>query len=92
MLIDGSTVVPKSGHFLPIWVKVCLNKLAFCSFLSQFYELAFQTKCCLFQTRNPHLSLFLAFVPNFCLKGRFFTKKCLKLSLVLYLMLNYVNL
>ena len=38
------------------------QKLAFSQFLSQFYELAFLTKCWLFQTRNPPFSLFLAFL------------------------------
>ena len=59
MGIDGPTFVPKSDQFLLIQVKVCLNTLAFSSFLSQFYELAFLTK---FQTKNPPLSLFLAFL------------------------------
>ena len=62
MEIDGPTFVPKSGYFLPILVKVCPQKLAFSSFFGQFYELAFLTKCWLFQTRNPPLSLFLAFL------------------------------
>ena len=61
MGIDGPTFVPKSGYFLPIWVKVCPQKLAFFKFFSQFYKLAFLTKCWLFQTTNPPLSLFLAF-------------------------------
>ena len=29
MGIDGPTFVPKSAHFLLIWVKVCPQKLAF---------------------------------------------------------------
>ena len=29
MGIDGPTFVPKSGYFLPIWIKVCPQKLAF---------------------------------------------------------------
>ena len=29
MGIDGPTFVPKSGYFLLIWAKVCLQKLAF---------------------------------------------------------------
>ena len=29
MGIDGPTLVPKSGYFLLIWVKVCPQKLAF---------------------------------------------------------------
>ena len=63
MGIDGPTFVPKSGYFLLIWVKVCPQKLAFFfKFFSEFYELAFLTKCWLFQTRNPPLSLFLAFL------------------------------
>ena len=62
MGIDGPTFVPKSGYFLLIWVKVCPQKLAFSYFFSQFYEMAFLTKCWLFQTRNPPLSLFLAFL------------------------------
>ena len=57
---NGPTFVPKGGYFLLIWVKVCPQKLAFSQFFSQFYELAFLTKCWLFQTRNPPLSLFLA--------------------------------
>ena len=44
MGIDGPTFVPKSVYFLLILVKVCTQKLAF-SFFSQFYELAFLTKC-----------------------------------------------
>ena len=63
MGIDGPTFVPKSGYFSLIWVKVCPQKLAFSEFFSQFSgELAFLTKCWLFQTRNPPLSLFLAFL------------------------------
>ena len=62
MEIDGPTFGPKGGYFLLIWVKVSLKQLAFSSFFSQFYELAFQTKCWLFQTRNPLLFLFLAFL------------------------------
>ena len=51
---------------------------------SQFYQLAFLTKCWLFQTRNPPLSLFLAYFFGCCifivlfksyLKGRLLTKK-----------------
>ena len=80
MGIDGPTFVPKSGYFLLIWVKVCPQKLAFSEFFSQFYELAFLTKCWLFQTRNPPLSLFLAFsgcsvftvLFKYYLKSRFF--------------------
>ena len=60
--IDGPTFVPKSGYFLLIWVKVCPQKLAFSQFFSQFHELASLIKCWLFQTRNPPLSLFLAFL------------------------------
>ena len=52
----------KSGYFLLFWVKVCPQKLAFSLFFSQFYEVAFLTKCWLFQMRNPPLSLFLAFL------------------------------
>ena len=62
MGIDGPTFVPKSGHFSLIWVNVCPQKLLFLDFFSQFYELAFWTECWLFQTRNPPLSLFLAFL------------------------------
>ena len=62
MGIDGPTFVPKSGYFLLIWVKVCPQKLAFSQFFSQFYELASLIKCWLFQTRNPPLSLLLAFL------------------------------
>ena len=62
MRIDGPTFVPKSGDFLLIWVKVCPQKLAFSRFFSQFYDLAFLTKWWLFQTRNPSLTLFLAFL------------------------------
>ena len=63
MGIEGPTFVPKSGYFfLLIWVKVRPQKLAFSYFFSQLYELAFLTKCWLFQTRNPPLSLFLAFL------------------------------
>ena len=62
MGIDGPTFVPKSGYFLLILFKVCPQKLAFSQFFSQFYELAFLTNCWLFQTRNPPLSLFLAFL------------------------------
>ena len=84
MGIDGPTFVPKRGYFLPIWVKVGLKKLAFSYYFSQFYELTFQTKCWLFQARNPPLSLFLAFLtvvflqfyPDiYHLKGHFLTKK-----------------
>ena len=58
MEIDGPIFLLKSGYFLLIWVKVCLKKLAFSSFLSQLYDM----KCCFFfQTRNPPFSLFLAF-------------------------------
>ena len=60
MWINGPIFVPKRGYFLLIWVKVCPQKLAFLDFFSQFYKLAFLTKCWLFQTRNPPLSLFLA--------------------------------
>ena len=38
--------------------------------IGPFYELAFLTKCWLFQTRNPPLSLFLAFL------GIVFTQFC----------------
>ena len=38
------------------------EKVGFFKFLSQFYELTFLTKCWLFQTKNPLLSLFLAFL------------------------------
>ena len=41
MEIDGPTSVPESGYFLLIWVQVCLKKLDFSYFLSQFYELVF---------------------------------------------------
>ena len=83
MGIDGPTFVPKSGYFLLILVKVSPQKLAFPYFFSQFYELAFLTKCWLFETRNPPLSLFLAFFGccistilfKYYLKGRFLTKK-----------------
>ena len=54
MGIDGPTFVPKSGYFLLIWVKVCPQKLAFSYFFNQFYELAFLTKCWLFQ-KEIHL-------------------------------------
>ena len=72
MGIDGPTFVPKSGFFLPILVKVCPQKLAFPQFFHQFYELAFLTKCWLFQTRNPPLSLFLAFLA--VIFAQFFSK------------------
>ena len=62
MGIDGPTFVPKSSYFLLIWVKVYPQKLAFSFFFSQFYELAFLTKCWHFQTRSPPVSLFLAFL------------------------------
>ena len=72
MGIDGPTFVPKSGYFLPILVKVCPQKLAFSYFFGQFYELAFLSKCWLFQTRNLPLSLFLALLAvvfsQFCSK------------------------
>ena len=72
MGIDGPTFVPKSGYFLPILVKVCPQKLAFSLLFGQFYEMAFLTKCWFFQTRNPPLSLFLAFLAvvfsQFCSK------------------------
>ena len=58
MGIDGPTFVPKRGYFLLIWVKSWL----FLNFLANFYELTFFIKCWLFQTRNPPLSLFLAFL------------------------------
>ena len=58
MGIDG----PTFGYFLLIWVKVCPQKFAFSKFVSQFYELAILIKSWLFQTRNPPLSLFLAFL------------------------------
>ena len=46
MELDGPMFVPKKvAIFLLIWVKVCLKKLAFSSFLSQFYEVAFRKKC-----------------------------------------------
>ena len=60
--INGPTFVPKSGYFLLIWVKVCPQMLAFSQFFSQFYMLAFLTKCWLFQTKNPPMYLFLAFL------------------------------
>ena len=50
-----------SQHILTM-IEGSSQKLAFSYFLSQFYELAFLTKCWLFQTRNPPLSLFLAFL------------------------------
>ena len=40
MEIDGPNFVLKSGYYSLIWVKVCLKKLAFSYFLSEFYELA----------------------------------------------------
>ena len=78
MGIDGPTFVPKSGYFLLIWVKVCPQKLAFSQFFSQFNELAFLTKCWLFQTRNPTLSLFLAFFGccNFTVLFKYYLKSC----------------
>ena len=97
MGIDGPTFVPKRDQFLLIQVKVCLNKLAFSSFLSQFYELDFFDKisnkkstfvlvsgffgCCIFTV------LF-----KYYLKGRFSTKKAPKLQKSPYFMLNYANL
>ena len=50
-MIWGSMVPPlsqKVAIFLLIWVKVCPQKLAFLDFFSQFYDLAFLTKCWLF--------------------------------------------
>ena len=62
MEIDGPAFVPESDYFLLIRGKVCLKKLAFSYFLTQFYELAFLIKYSFFQTRNPPLSLCLAFL------------------------------
>ena len=62
MEIDGPNFVPKGGYFSHIWVKVFLKKLVYSYVLNLFYELAFQTKFWLFQTKNPPLSLFLVFV------------------------------
>ena len=46
------------------------SKVFFLLIFTQFYELAFLTKCWLFQTRNPPLSLFMVFwllyFHNFC--------------------------
>ena len=47
---------------LPISVKVYLKKMAFLYFLSQFHEVTFYTKCWLFQTKNPPLSLILTYL------------------------------
>ena len=38
------------------------KKVGFFLIFSQFYKLGFLTKCWLFQTRNPPLSLFLVFL------------------------------
>ena len=39
MEVNGHTFIPKSGHLLLIWVKICLKKLAFCYILSQWLTL-----------------------------------------------------
>ena len=57
---DGPTFAPKGADF---YLGQSLSeKVGFLKFLSQLYELNFLTKCWLFQTRNPPLSLFLAFL------------------------------
>ena len=62
MELDGPTFVPKSGYLFTN-LGQGLRKLAFSSFFSQFYEMAFLKKCCFFfQTRNSPSSLFLAFL------------------------------
>ena len=71
MGIDGPTFVPKSGYFFTNFGQGLSSKVVFFLIFSQFYELALWTKCWLFQTRNPLLSLFLAFLAvvfsQFCL-------------------------
>ena len=63
MGIDGPIFVPKSGYFFTNFSQGLSSKVdIFLIFFSQFYELAFLTKCWLFQTRNPPLSLLLAFL------------------------------
>ena len=65
MEIDGPTFVPKSGYFfLLIWVNVCLKKWPVLNFLANFVRWILDKMLALpelFQTRNPLLSLFLAF-------------------------------
>ena len=61
----GSMVPPlsqKVAIFYYFGSMFVLKSWLFLKFFSQFYELAFLTKCWLFQTRNLPLSLFLAFL------------------------------
>ena len=63
-MIWGSMVPPlsqKVAIFYQFWSRFVLKSWLFLNFLANFYELALLTKCWLFQTRNPPLSLFLAF-------------------------------
>ena len=69
MEIDDPTFVPKSGYFFAILGHGSSQKVSFFLLLNHFYELAYQTICWLFRTRNPPLPLFLAvafsqFCPN----------------------------
>ena len=50
----------KVAIFYQFGSRFVLKSLLFLDFFSQFYKLAFLTKCWLFQTRNPPLSLCLA--------------------------------
>ena len=76
MEIDVPTFVSKSGHFLLIWVKVCLKKLAFSYSLSQFFWDGFQNKMIHFCPWFGFFGCcFLKVLPKNYLKGNLFTKK-----------------
>ena len=59
---DGATFAPKMGLIFTNWGQSLSGKVGFLKFLNQLYELTFLTKCWFFHTRNPPLSLFLAFL------------------------------
>ena len=85
MDIDGPTfdLCPKKR---PVFINLgqgLSQKVVSFLISSKLYDLAFQTKCWLFRTRNTPLSLFMAFWPLYfhnsfaqiLFKGSFFTKK-----------------
>ena len=83
MGIDGPTFVLKCGYFLLIWVKVCPQKLAFSSFVSQFYESAgffdkmlalLNKKCSLVLVSGFFSCCIFAILFKYYLKSHFLTK------------------
>ena len=83
MGIDGPAFVPKNSYFFTNFGQGLSSKVVFFLIFSQFYELAFWTKCFLFSNKKSTFVLISGFFGccifailfKYYLKGRYLTKK-----------------